>query len=161
MFLCLVSEPKCLFTRSSCIFFYADFLNLDVYVVAVFGFNILYFSRSAHPKILTIDATEYRFKLALINRRYDDVLNMVRGAKLIGQSIIAYLEKNGYPEIALQFVKDEKTIFGKALECGNLEVALESAKALDDKACWEALGEAALLQVCFIGGTYSQRSLIS
>lgn len=36
--------------------------------------------------------------------------------------------------------------FGLALECGNLEVALESAKTLDDKACWDALAEAALIQ---------------
>lgn len=49
--------------------------------------------------------------------------------------------------MALQFVKDERTRFGLALECGNIEVAMEAAKALDDKAVWEALAEAALLQV--------------
>lgn len=121
-------------------------LDVPIYITAVRGANVYCLNRSAQPKILTIDPTEYRFKLALINRRYDDVLNMVRGAKLIGQSVIAYLQKNGYPEIALHFVKDEKTKFALALECGNLEVALESAKALDDKSCWDALGEAALLQ---------------
>lgn len=47
---------------------------------------------------------------------------MVKTAKLVGQSIIAYLQKKGYPELALHFVKDEKTRFGLALECGNLEV---------------------------------------
>lgn len=47
---------------------------------------------------------------------------MVRSANLVGQSIIAYLQKKGYPEVALHFVKDEKTRFGLALECGNLEV---------------------------------------
>lgn len=51
----------------------------------------------------------FRFKLALINRKYDEVLHMVRNAKLVGQSIIAYLQKKGYPEVALHFVKDEKT----------------------------------------------------
>ena len=71
---------------------------------------------------------------------------MVRTAKLIGQSIISYLQKKGYPEVALHFVKDEKTRFGLALECGNIDIALESARALDDKACWEKLGEAALMQ---------------
>ena len=71
---------------------------------------------------------------------------MVRGAKLVGQSIIAYLKEKGYPEVALHFVKDEKTRFALALDCGNIEVALEAAKALDDKTCWEKLGEAALLQ---------------
>ncbi len=100
---------------------------------------------------------------------------MVRNAKLVGQSIIAYLQKKGYPEVALHFVKDEKTRFSLALECGNIEVyrtniyegsnlqhfclnrcsfliclflqvALEAAKALDERNCWERLGEAALLQ---------------
>ena len=73
---------------------------------------------------MTIDPTEYRFKLALIHRRYDEVLNMVRSANLVGQSIIAFLQKKGYPEVALHFVKDEKTRFGLALECGNLQVIL-------------------------------------
>jgi coatomer subunit alpha len=71
---------------------------------------------------------------------------MVRNAKLVGQSIIAYLQQKGYPEVALHFVKDEKTRFGLALECGNIEVALEAARALDDKSCWEQLGNAALMQ---------------
>ena len=47
---------------------------------------------------------------------------MVRNSKLVGQSIIAYLQKKGYPEVALHFVKDERTRFGLALECGNIEV---------------------------------------
>lgn len=50
---------------------------------------------------------------------------MVRTANMVGQSIIAYLQKKGYPEVALHFVKDEKTRFGLALECGNLEVRVE------------------------------------
>lgn len=71
---------------------------------------------------------------------------MVRNAVLIGQSIISYLQKKGYPEVALHFVKDEKTRFGLALECGNIDIAIESARALDDKFCWEKLAEAALMQ---------------
>src|SRR5699024_1099060 len=78
--------------------------------------------------------------------KYDEVLQMVRSAELVGQSIIAYLQKKGYPEVALHFVKDEKTRFALALECGNIEVALEAARSLDDKNCWERLAEAALLQ---------------
>lgn len=53
---------------------------------------------------------------------------MVRNAKLVGQSIIAYLQKKGYPEVALHFVKDEKTRFSLALECGNIEVSCCSEK---------------------------------
>lgn len=47
---------------------------------------------------------------------------MVRTAKLVGQSMMTYLQKKGYPEVALHFVKDEKTPFGLPLECGNIDV---------------------------------------
>ncbi|KAG8146581.1 putative Coatomer subunit alpha protein, partial [Naja naja] len=109
-------------------------LDLPIYVTRVKGNNVYCLDRECRPRVLTIDPTEFKFKLALINRKYDEVLHMVRNAKLVGQSIIAYLQKKGYPEVALHFVKDEKTI------------ALEAAKALDDKNCWEKLGEVALLQ---------------
>ena len=33
----------------------------------------------------------------------------------------------------------EKTRFALALECSNIEAALEAAKGLDDKECWEKL----------------------
>ncbi|XP_076308950.1 coatomer subunit alpha [Tachypleus tridentatus] len=121
-------------------------LDVPIYITRVRDTNVYCLDRECRPRVLGIDPTEYRFKLALVNRKYDEVLHMVRNAKLVGQSIIAYLQKKGYPEVALHFVKDEKTRFALALECGNIEVALEAARTLDDKACWEKLGEAALLQ---------------
>ena len=119
-------------------------LYLPIYITKVQGAKVFCLDREARPRILNIDPTEYRFKLALVQRKYDEVLQMVRGAKLVGQSIIAYLKEKGYPEVALHFVKDEKTRFALALDCGNIDVALEAAKALDDKSCWEKLGAAAL-----------------
>ena len=53
---------------------------------------------------------------------HSQVLHMVKTAKLVGQSVIAYLQQKGYPEVALHFVKDERTRFALALECGNIEV---------------------------------------
>lgn len=53
---------------------------------------------------------------------------MVRSAKLVGQSIIAYLQQKGYPEVALHFVKDERTKFALALECGNIDVSVGSLR---------------------------------
>jgi coatomer subunit alpha len=121
-------------------------LDLPVYITKIKG-NVVYcLDREIQPRVMNIDTTEYVFKLALINRKYDEVLHMVRNAVLIGQSIISYLQKKGYPEVALHFVKDEKTRFGLALECGNIDIALESARVLDDKKCWEKLAESALMQ---------------
>lgn len=121
-------------------------LDLPIYITRVKGNSVYCLDRECRPRVLGIDPTEFKFKLALINRKYDEVLHMVRNAKLVGQAIIAYLQKKGYPEVALHFVKDERTRFGLALECGNIEIALEAARSLDDKTCWEKLGEAALLQ---------------
>nr|XP_042913225.1 coatomer subunit alpha-like [Parasteatoda tepidariorum] len=120
-------------------------LDVPIYITKVKDSNVYCLDRECRPRVLTIDPTEYKFKLALVNRKYEEVLHMVRNAKLVGQSIIAYLQKKGYPEVALHFVKDEKTRFALALECGNIMVALDAARILDDKACWDKLGEAALL----------------
>merc|ERR1719357_537610 len=122
-------------------------LDMPVYLTKMKGnTQVFMLNRECKPCSMNVDTTEYRFKLALINRKYDEVLHMVRNAKLVGQSIISYLQKKGYPEVALHFVKDEKTRFGLAIECGNLEVALEAAKSMDDKACWERLSDMALKQ---------------
>ncbi|KAJ2941519.1 hypothetical protein O0L34_g14564 [Tuta absoluta] len=105
--------------------------------------RVVCLDRECRPKVLHIDPTEYRFKLALVTRQYDQVLHMVRTAKLVGQSIIAYLQEKGYPEVALHFVKDARTRLSLALQCGNIEVALEAAKSLDEPDAWDKLAKAA------------------
>ncbi|KAF2670879.1 Coatomer, alpha subunit [Microthyrium microscopicum] len=116
------------------------------YLVKVKGWNVYCLDRHAKPKVLRIDPTEYRFKLALVKRNYEEMLNIIKTSKLVGQSIISYVQKKGYPEIALQFVQDPQTRFELALECGNLEVAVEMAKTLDRQQLWERLGAEALAQ---------------
>ena len=100
--------------------------------------------RAAKPKVLNIDPTEYRFKLALVKRNYEEMLQIIKTSSLVGQSIIAYLQKKGYPEIALQFVQDPQTRFELAVECGNLDVAVDMAKQLDRPKLWVRLGTEAL-----------------
>ena len=115
-----------------------------VYLVRVKGRSLYCLDRAAKPKILTIDPTEYRFKLALVKRHYDEMLNIIKTSSLVGQSIISYLQKKGYPEIALQFVQDPTTRFDLAIECGNLDVAVEMAQQLDRPKLWQRLGAEAL-----------------
>lgn len=88
-----------------------------------------------------MDVTEYMFKLALLQRKYDQVISMIKGSALCGTAIIAYLQQKGFPEVALHFVRDERTRFNLAVQCGNIEVALQSAQELDDKDTWYRLGE--------------------
>jgi coatomer protein complex subunit alpha (xenin) len=46
----------------------------------------------------------------------------------------------------LQFVKDPKTRFDLALECGDIEAALEMAKVIEKPEYWKKLGIEALRQ---------------
>ncbi|KAB5526253.1 coatomer WD associated region-domain-containing protein [Coniochaeta sp. 2T2.1] len=119
-------------------------LDQTVYLVRVKGRNVYCLDRAAKPKILQIDPTEYRFKLALVKRNYEEMLHIIQTSSLVGQSIISYLQKKGYPEIALQFVQDPTTRFELAIECGNLEVAVEMAKQLDRPQLWTRLSNEAL-----------------
>eukprot|EP00047_Mylnosiga_fluctuans_P002804 m.225995 g.225995 ORF g.225995 m.225995 type:complete len:1238 (-) comp11355_c0_seq1:46-3759(-) len=121
-------------------------LDVPIYITRIKNGSVFCLDRECKTRILTVDSFEYLFKLALVQRNYDQVVNMVRNCQLPGQSIIAYLQKKGYPEVALYFVKDERTRFALALESANIEVAKEAAKALDDKEIWMQLAEMALRQ---------------
>ncbi|GAA6015320.1 hypothetical protein JCM10207_008947 [Rhodosporidiobolus poonsookiae] len=121
-------------------------LEQPVYLTRVKGKAVHVLTRDARPETIPIDPTEYRFKLALVRKNYDEVLHIIKTSNLVGQSIIAYLQKKGFPEIALHFVQDKTTRFDLAIECGNLDVALEMAKAIDREDNWSRLGQQALKQ---------------
>ncbi|KAI9497530.1 coatomer protein alpha subunit [Zychaea mexicana] len=121
-------------------------LDQPVYLTRIKGKTLFILDRDGNSRSMTIDPTEYRFKLALVKKQYEEVLHIIRNSNLVGQAIIAYLQKKGYPEIALHFVRDNQTRFELALECGNLDIALETAQALDKAECWTKLGSEALRQ---------------
>jgi coatomer protein complex subunit alpha (xenin) len=64
------------------------------------GQKIYTLDRDGKARILTIDPTEYRFKLALVKKNYDDVMHIIKHSNLVGQSVIAYLRTKGYPEVS-------------------------------------------------------------
>jgi hypothetical protein len=48
-------------------------LDLPIYITRVKGNQVFCLDRECKPRILSIDPTEFKFKLALINRKYDEV----------------------------------------------------------------------------------------
>lgn len=74
-------------------------LEQPVYLTRVRGKQVHVLTRDARPETLVIDPTEYRFKLALVRKNYDEVLHIIKTSNLVGQSIIAYLQKKGFPEV--------------------------------------------------------------
>lgn len=121
-------------------------LESPVYLTRVHKDIVYCLDREAKPRAVQINAAEYKFKLALAEKKYDVVINMIRAGKLCGEAIIAFLQEKGYPEVALHFVRDQRMRFNLAIECGNIEVALESAQALDTRGMWQRLGVEALRQ---------------
>ncbi|KAF7325887.1 Coatomer subunit alpha [Mycena kentingensis (nom. inval.)] len=121
-------------------------LDNPVYLTRVKGKTVHCLDRAARPRTITFDPTEYRFKLALLKNNHEEMLYIIRTSTLLGQSIIAYLQQKGFPEIALHFVQDTNTRFELALECGNLDVAMETAKTIDRPECWNRLAQQALKQ---------------
>ncbi len=118
---------------------------------------LCYLDRDRKSGIAKIDPTEYVYKRAVTERKYKTVVRIMRSGRLVGKSIIAYLQKKGFPEVALHFVKDERIKFQLALQCGNIAAAKQSAQRLEEvdakrgKACWEQLGVEALRQgVCHV-----------
>ncbi|KAL2512962.1 Coatomer subunit alpha-2 [Abeliophyllum distichum] len=121
-------------------------LEVPVYITKIYGNTVFCLDRDGKNRPIIIDSTEYVFKLSLSRKRYDQVMSMIRNSELCGQAIIAYLQQKGFPQVALYFVKDERTRFNLALESGNIEKALESAKKIDENDHWYRLGVEALRQ---------------
>jgi len=120
-------------------------LDAPVYVTKVQGNSLYCLDREGKMRTLDIDTTEAMFKLALEKKDYSEVMRMVKHSRLCGQAIITYLTEKGYPEVALNFVHDNKTRFKLALACGNIQVAMNVAYDLGDDA-WRQLGVEALRQ---------------
>ena len=74
-------------------------LDNPVYLTRIKGRTVHCLDRSARPRTINIDPTEYRFKLALLRNNYEEMLHIIKPSNLIGQSIIAYLQQKGFPEV--------------------------------------------------------------
>merc|ERR1719499_1109016 len=128
-------------------------LGDPMYLVSVQNNKVITIDREQNILDFKIDTTEYRFKLALNAGKQDKIMSVIKDSRLVGESIIGYLQRKGYPQIALHFVEDQKTKFALALECGDLPKAFDCAAELqktqseeDAKAAWLKLSQAALEQ---------------
>eukprot|EP00553_Chaetoceros_curvisetus_P009924 CAMPEP_0204616496 /NCGR_PEP_ID=MMETSP0717-20131115/3725_1 /ASSEMBLY_ACC=CAM_ASM_000666 /TAXON_ID=230516 /ORGANISM="Chaetoceros curvisetus" /LENGTH=678 /DNA_ID=CAMNT_0051629753 /DNA_START=45 /DNA_END=2078 /DNA_ORIENTATION=+ len=129
-------------------------LDNPIYAQMVVKDQLFCLDREARAKIVEIDTTEARFKLALEKKKYGQVMHMVKHSKLCGRAIVAYLQSKGFPEVALHFVHDPKTRFRLALACGNIDAAIECALQMEQQSdgkgagreTWGQLGSEALRQ---------------
>src|SRR5437667_594772 len=74
-------------------------LGNTVYLIRVRGKNLTCLTRDGKVDVIPIDPTEYRFKVALAKKEYKEMVRVIKTSNLVGQSIIGYLQKKGYPEV--------------------------------------------------------------
>ncbi len=121
-------------------------LDVPLYIVRTSGMHLFCLDRETKVRILDIDIGEAKFKLALEDCRYGEVMHMVRHSRLCGQAIVSYLREKNFPEVALHFVTDAKSKFKIALACSNIQVALEMAEDIPDETIWAELAHEAMRQ---------------
>ena len=119
-------------------------LDEPIYMIRNENDSLLCVDRDGNLKNLQIDLTECRFKVALAQGKYKEVMEIIKSGNLCGEAVVGYLEDKGYPEVALRFVKDDATSFTLAVECGQLQVARDCAERLQDDTAWRRLGNEAL-----------------
>jgi|SRR5688572_12709218 coatomer subunit alpha len=67
-------------------------LDVPIYITRFIGNNIFYLYHDGKNKLITIDASEYIFKVSLLIKRYDHVMSMIKNSQLCGQVVISYLQ---------------------------------------------------------------------
>ncbi|KAL8448978.1 hypothetical protein Emed_003330 [Eimeria media] len=93
-------------------------LSESIYIVQVLHQQLVYLDRRAQVHCKPLACNDYNFKVAL--------------------------SRQDYMQVALEFLSDPKSKFLMSLEVGRMEEALEAAKALNDKAGWRLLADAAM-----------------
>ncbi len=116
-----------------------------LYLIRVKGDLVHVLDRQLSVLVLAIDPTECHFKMALNAGDSARINYIIENSNLVGQAVISYLRDKGHAEIALQFVKDPVSRFELALECCDLQSALESAQKIEDSSTWNQLANEALL----------------
>jgi coatomer subunit alpha len=74
-------------------------LSNTVYLIRVRGKTLTCLTRDGKVDTIAIDPTEYKFKVALAKKEYKEMVRVIKTSNLVGQSIISYIQKKGYPEV--------------------------------------------------------------
>ncbi|EKE40830.1 coatomer alpha subunit, putative [Entamoeba nuttalli P19] len=91
-----------------------------------------------------VDLADVDFKAAVLRGDLAAIHKHLTNTVFIGDSIISFLMKYKFAELALLFVRDVHAKFAIALQCGNFKAALEAAKQLNLPQYWRQLSQKAI-----------------
>jgi coatomer protein complex subunit alpha (xenin) len=116
-----------------------------VYLMMVNSSTVYYNDAQQNFKIERFNYTECKFKLALQNKNYDEVVNILKSGSIYGIKAVEDIKNAGFPDLSLKFVTDPKQKFELALQSGKLEEAEIAAEILKDKSYYNRLAEKAMM----------------
>lgn len=83
-------------------------LENTLYINKVHGKFVYALNREGEVEVVTIDPTEYRFKKALVNKNFPEVLRIIKNSNLVGQNIISYLQNPASLTLLCSLCKSHK-----------------------------------------------------
>lgn len=83
-------------------------LENTVYLIKIKGNMIYVLTREGTVELIEIDSTEYRFKRALLNKNFHEVLRLIKTSNLVGQNIIGYLQQRVMPKLRCNLFRIHK-----------------------------------------------------
>ena len=92
------------------------------YLMMVNGSKLFYSDSLQQLKNDKFSYTECKFNLALQNKNYDDIVNILKTTTIFGKKLVENIQNAGFPDLSLNFVSDNKQKFQLALESEKLEV---------------------------------------
>ena len=120
---------------------------------------MFYINRESKVIRQDVNTAEYELKIALKNKKINDVIKILKRGQLSGNAIINYLREENCSDIALLFEKDPKTRFSLALSSGNIHEAYKNAAEIQEKDTYLQLAEQSLLQGYFNVAEKSYQSI--
>lgn len=92
------------------------------YLMMVHNTKLFYSDSLQELKSDKFNYTDCKFNLALQNKNYDDIVNILKTSSIFGKKLVENIQNAGFPDLSLNFVTDNKQKFHLALESEKLEV---------------------------------------
>lgn len=111
------------------------FMSIDdpMYLSYYKNAKVYMITREGDMVVKSVNSAEYDFKIALKNRKINDVIRILKSNTLCGDQIVEYLKEENCADIALQFEKDTRVRFDLCLTSGDINKAFETAMELKEK----------------------------
>lgn len=131
-------------------------LEQPLYVICVANGIFHYVDRDGKIGNVKVNMEEYTYKMNVKRKRVSEIGKQLARGDVVGALAIRHLERQGLPDLALSYEKDEANKFKLAIASGNLDVALLAAIEIKRKDCFSSLaiesikkGNLQIAEVCY------------